>query len=263
MIIKEQLNRDDMRVYALHCGDIKLDFSMIVRDKHGYITIPVPAWLIIHPKGKILFDSGFHRDVADPKGRWFARLKNKMSIKLKPENNIVEQVALCQTDVNDIDFLINSHLHTDHCGGNEYVKNATLVLQKREYLAAKDNDNAEKSGYFPQDYNHGHSKILVSGEYDLFGDGRITLVPTYGHTIGHQSLLLKMDNGKKLLLCADACSFEETLQRMVPPSKCYSDAEFIESLKRIKALHKRGIELYYGHDPAAWNYVSKAPEHLN
>jgi glyoxylase-like metal-dependent hydrolase (beta-lactamase superfamily II) len=235
---------------------------MMIRDQQGYTTIPVSAWLIIHSKGVVLFDSGFHSDVVNPHSERLGHLSKILDIHLKPSNNIVKQLELCQVDVNDVQFLINSHLHTDHCGGNIYVKNATMVLQKREDLAGRDSGIIKRSGYFPQDYHLGHPKMLISGEHDFFGDGRIILVPTYGHTHGHQSLLLRLDNGKQVLLCVDACYFKETLDRMILPGKCFNEKEFMSSLMYIKRLYQKGVQLYYGHDPVAWSSYPKAPNPL-
>ncbi len=76
-------------------------------------------------------------------------------------------------DPGKIDFIVNSHLHFDHAGGNELVPNATMVVQKREWQAAQDPETAAKVGFFRADFDHGHKVMQVDGEHDLFGDGSV------------------------------------------------------------------------------------------
>lgn len=159
-------------------------------------------------------------------------------------------------------YLVNSHLHFDHVGGNHQVKNAQLVVQEREWRAGHDADLIQANGYHQADYDHGHDLKLVDGEHDLFGDGSVLYVPTYGHTPGHQSLKVRLGSGD-VLLTGDACYLRQTLENLHLPRVVHNAAEMLESLGRIRTLQKAGARIFYGHDPQFWQSVPQAPAEIS
>ncbi len=112
--------------------------------------------------------------------------------------------------------MINSHLHFDHVGGNQDLPNAKLVVQRLEWEAAANPELIEKNGYNRKDFDLGHKLQLADGEHDLFGDGSVTLIPSYGHTAGHQSLRVRLDSGE-VVMTADSCYMRKALEEMVLP----------------------------------------------
>jgi hypothetical protein len=113
----------------------------------------------------------------------------------------------------------STRIHFDHVGGNALIPNATMLVQRREWDAGMDPDSAARRGFNPPDFDLGHKLRLVDGEHDVFGDGSVVCLPTYGHTPGHQSLRLRLDRGE-VVLAADACYFCQTLrERRLPPSR--------------------------------------------
>jgi glyoxylase-like metal-dependent hydrolase (beta-lactamase superfamily II) len=99
---------------------------------------------------------------------------------------------------------------------------------------------------------------LLDGEHDMFGDGSVVCLPTYGHTPGHQSLRLRLDSGE-VVLAADACYFCQTLRKRRLPRNMYDRAAMLASLDRLEALEKSGARIYFGHDPKFWRSVPQAP----
>jgi N-acyl homoserine lactone hydrolase len=114
----------------------------------------------------------------------------------------------------------------------------------------------QKNGYDPRDYDLGHEIQLADGELDLFGDGRIVCLPTYGHTAGHQSLRVRLDGGD-VVLTADACYFRRTLEEMNLPPIVHDTEQMTESLRRLAALQAQGARLFFGHDPELWATLPK------
>ena len=102
-----------------------------------------------------------------------------------------------------------------HTGGNATIPNARLVVQRVEWEAGQDADMVQRNYYDPKEYNPGHDVLLVSGTHDLFGDGRVVRLPTYGHTPGHQSLRVRLDSGE-VVLTGDACYLRRTLRNLPP-----------------------------------------------
>ena len=132
-------------------------------------------------------------------------------------------------------YLINSHLHFDHTGGNATIPNAQLVVQRREWEAGHDADLIRRNFYDPKDYDTGHDVLVVDGEHDLFGDGRVVCLPTYGHTPGHQSLRVRLDAGD-VVLTGDACYLRRTLDELHLPSVVYDEDGMRQSLQRLREL---------------------------
>ena len=149
-------------------------------------------------------------------------------------------------------YLINSHLHFDHTGGNAEIPNARLVVQRREWEAGHDADQIRKQFYNPRDYQLGHDVLAVDGEHDLFGDGRIVCFPTYGHTPGHQSLRLQLDarhrrpHRRRLLPAPHARRDAPAVGRSTTPRPCAARSQ------RLRALRDAGARIIYGHDPEDW-----------
>jgi glyoxylase-like metal-dependent hydrolase (beta-lactamase superfamily II) len=247
-----------VKIYAMTCGWLTSDLSMMLGGKKGKIRFPVPAYLIDHPRGKVLFDTGMHPQCEhDAKGR-IGALSNFFDVHFRAGEDIRSRLEQLQIDSNSIEFLINSHLHFDHTGGNELVPNARIVIQEREWEAGHTPEFIKANGYAPADYDHGHLVQKVDGEHDLFGDGRIVTIPTFGHTPGHQSLKVRLDSGD-VVLTADACYFKETLTNLHLPQLVHDRSQMLESLLLLRKLERAGARIFYGHDPEFWAQVPQAP----
>lgn len=250
-----------LRVYALTCGWLTVPTALLLEGESGSLTVPVPAFLIDHPKGRALFDTGLHVDAqTDPDTR-LGRLAPFHTVHFNPGEEIRTRLAQVGCAAEQVDIVINSHLHFDHCGGNEQLPNATLLVQRREWEAAHDGELIERVYYDPQDYDHGHRVHLVDGEHDVFGDGSVVCVPTHGHTPGHQSLRIRA-GGDDLVLTGDACYLRRTLDDLHLPTAVFDREQMLTSLHRLRALRDRGTLVVTGHDPELWQTVAQAPAPL-
>jgi N-acyl homoserine lactone hydrolase len=248
-----------MKVYALTCGWLTGALSGFIAGGEGSIKVPVPVFLIDHPKGRVVFDAGMHPDAGpDPEGR-LGILAPFFQVDMGPDDNVAARLAALDIDAGRIDRLVLSHLHFDHAGGAALLPNARLVVQKKEWEAGGDEDIRARCSFDTRDYQLGHDVELVEGEHDVFGDGRVVCLPTHGHTPGHQSLKLRLDDGREVVLCADACYLCRNLDEMKLPSIVFDKAVMMKSLERLAALRAGGASMVYGHDPAAWASVPQAP----
>jgi N-acyl homoserine lactone hydrolase len=248
-----------LTLYAFTCGTVTGELARLMEGAEGEITMPVPVFLIEHPKGRALFDTGLHPDCQhDPAGRLGERLAHLFRIGFKPSEEISARLDAIDRDPGKIDFIINSHFHFDHVGGNALIPNATMLVQRREWEAGMDPDTAARRGFNPCDFDLGHKLRLVDGEHDVFGDGSVVCLPTHGHTPGHQSLRLRLDDGE-IVLAADACYFCQTLRERRLPRYVYDCAAMLASLDRLEALERSGARIFFGHDPEFWQTVPKAP----
>lgn len=247
-------------LYAFTCGLLEGEFGRVMEGGEGRIAMPVPVFLIEHPKGRVLFDSGLHPDCQhDPVGRLGERMASLYAIRFRPGEEISARLEAIDRDPARIDLIVNSHLHFDHVGGNALVPNATMIVQRREWEARLDPDIAVPHGYDARDYDVGHMLRLIDGEYDVFGDGSVVCMPTYGHTPGHQSLRVRLDSGDTVL-AADACYFCQTLRERRLPRYVFDREAMMDSLDRLAALEERGAHIFFGHDPEFWRTVPQAPK---
>jgi len=128
------------KLYAMTCGRLFGPFDRLMEGGEGTIELPIPSFLIEHPKGRALYDTGMHPQLRiDPAVRVGERLLKVFDFTgYGPDDDVKSQLERIDRDPGKIDFIINSHLHFDHVGGNALVPNATVVVQKREWQAAHD-----------------------------------------------------------------------------------------------------------------------------
>jgi len=248
-----------IRLFAFTCGTVTGEFARLMEGGAGDITMPVPVFLIEHPKGRALFDTGLHPDCRhDAAVRLGPRLAALFRIALPPGEEVSARLEAIEHDPGKVDLIINSHFHFDHVGGNALIPNATLLVQRREWEAGIDPDSAVRHGYDRCDFDLGHELRLVDGEHDVFGDGSVLCLPTHGHTRGHQSLRVRTDGGD-VVLAADACYFCRTLRERRLPRHVDDRAAMQASLDRLERLEQAGASIFFGHDPEFWRSVPQAP----
>jgi glyoxylase-like metal-dependent hydrolase (beta-lactamase superfamily II) len=236
------------------CGWLGGPLGNFIEGETGEIRVPVPAFLIEHPQGLALFDTGMHPQTqTDPRAR-LGGISRIYRVEFEPGEEISGRLRTLGFDPARVRYLINSHLHFDHTGGNESIPNAQLVVQRREWEAGHDADQIRAQFYNPRDYDHGHDVLLVDGEHDLFGDGRVVCLPTHGHTPGHQSLRLRLDSGD-VVLTADACYLRRTLDDLHLPSVLHDREAMLASLRHLRNLRDAGARIIYGHDPEDWQKI--------
>ncbi|HEV7730544.1 MAG TPA: N-acyl homoserine lactonase family protein [Candidatus Binatia bacterium] len=241
-----------MRVHALTCGWLTSARGMFLEGTDGHLRVPVPSFLIEHPRGLALFDTGMHPAARTHPDVRLGRAAPFFTVEMADDDALTSRLAALGVDPARVQWLVNSHLHFDHAGGNALVPNARLVVQRREWDAAHDDDVAAANGINALDWDLGHDVQTVDGEHDLFGDGRVVCLPTHGHTPGHQSLRLRLDDGGDVVLTSDACYLRETLEQLHLPPIVHDRDQMLASLLALRRLRDAGARLVFGHDPDAW-----------
>src|SRR5262249_19342616 len=136
-----------LKLFALTCGHLTGDLGYLMEGGEGPAELPIPAYLIEHPKGTVLFDTGMHPQCQhDPAGRVGERVMGLFSFHYQPGEEISARLEAIDRDPGRIDVIVNSHFHFDHVGGNALIPNAVMVVQKREWAAGMDPDIAALRG---------------------------------------------------------------------------------------------------------------------
>ncbi len=244
-----------LHLYAMTCGWITMPTSTFLSGEKGYLAVPVPSYLIDHPKGLVLFDTGLAAEIASPDPQLREAALGNRAERVRPSYRPGEDVASrlrgFGIDPLRIDYLVSSHLHFDHVGGNALVPNARWLIQKREWHWACSEQCRAAGHYDRKLFDFGHDRIEVDGEHDIFGDGAMTCLPTYGHTPGHQSLRVRLEGGT-VVLTADACYMRRSLSDMHLPGVILDAEQALATYRRFAAMEAAGTRLIFGHDPQQW-----------
>ena len=209
---------------------------------------PVSFYVIKHPKGNVMFDTGNNdKTIADADGWWGPLAKG---FGLKPD---------------DIKYVVVGHLHLDHGGNVGQFKNSTLVAQDDEFKAAWWPDVGFSVYYIPGDFadTKNMKTIRLSGDFDLFNDGTVRIMRAPGHTPGSQFMAVKLPKTGTAILTSDVVYLQESLDKnLIPPIPgTQSPGDAYKSYDRIR--HIRDVEnakLFIGHDPELFKAAKKAPE---
>ncbi|HUA52385.1 MAG TPA: N-acyl homoserine lactonase family protein [Candidatus Sulfotelmatobacter sp.] len=247
-----------MRMHVLSGGRLRMRASMYFPELPAEQTaeFPCSCFLIRHPQGNVLFDTGCHPAVeTDASARW-GGLARAFVPTHRPGENVVGGLAALALRPDDIDVVINSHLHMDHCGCNAFFTRATFFVHAAELAVAAD-PRSEGRGYFKADWDHPMPVRRVDATLDVFDDNRIVLLPLPGHTPGSMGAKLELDRSGCVVLAADAAAVRENLDRDYAPKNSWDASQFCASLGELRRLARQGATILFGHDDAQWRTLKK------
>lgn len=247
-----------MKMHILSGGRLRMRKSIYFpdADRSETIELPVSCILMRHKQGNVLFDTGCHPTISEnPEPRWGGLAKFMTPI-MAAGDHVLNGLKALALEPDDIDVVVCSHLHTDHCGCNEFFKKSTIVVHARELEAAKAPE-AVNSGYFPADWDHPIPMKLIDQQTDLFGDGRIVLVPLPGHTPGTIGALVRLDRSGEFLLTSDAVSVRANLDDDVVPKNTWNAEQCLQSFAEVRRIEKGGATVICSHDSAQWDALKK------
>jgi len=246
------------RLYVFDCGTLvynKPEDYNLTRDEVKDSNMGVTCYLVIHPKGMLIYDTGLNdRLVGRP--LYENVLEGYGQIKF---NTLIGQLADIGVTPADIDYLVLSHYHWDHVGNAGDFAGSTWLVYKgdREQMFTS---AARANPWFRQYAALENSRTkLLNGDYDVFGDGTVVVLSTPGHTEGHCSLLVRLKNTGPVVLSGDLYHYaeERALKRMPDEEKTRGT---VESRQRIEELLRRtGAQLWIGHSMEFFRTVRKSP----
>lgn len=262
-----------MMLHVLRCGEVGVDpavpfrdisknpvaYTGLFRNPKRRIWIPVCAYLIEHPRGNVLVDTGWHTDVRTHPIRhesfrlWFASKPQ-----LPDGEAVTEQLDMLGLKPQDLEYVVLTHMDIDHVSGLGLVKGAQNIMASGEELKAAGSTQVrycnkrlwagvritpvpfEDTGLGP-----------VGKSFDVFGDDKVQIVSTPGHAQGSMSVLAQ-ENGRFVLLTGDTGYAPNSWEQMRLPGPVYDKDAIRKSLSWVKEMaHKENCAgVFAVHDPA-------------
>jgi N-acyl homoserine lactone hydrolase len=250
-----------MKLNFLAAGRLRMKKSIYVAgaDRSENIDLPVSSALIRHKQANVLFDTGCHPSVVEnAEGRW-GPLAKVMKPIMSAQETLLPSLACTGLEPDDIDIVVNSHFHPDHCGCNQFFRKATILVHTKEIEAAKA-PGADAAGYLKADWDHGQPIETLTGERDLFGDSSVVLVPLAGHTPGTLGALVSLDRDGQFLLASDAVSLRQNLDADAAPKNTWNVDQQLKTFEEVRRIEKGGATVICGHDNRQWQSLRKGSE---
>lgn len=247
-----------MKLHLLAGGRLRMRRSIYVPGaaREEMIELPVHASLMRHPQGNVLFDSGCSPEAAaSPERRW-GDLAKVMTPIFAPEQTVLTELRNLELSPGDIDVVICSHLHPDHCGCNEHFRRATIFCHAAEVAAAKA-EGSEQQGYLPREWRQPQGFETFQSEYDLFDDERIILMPMPGHTPGLTVARVGLDRDGTFILASDAAPLQSNIDTMTPPKNTWNMDMAADALAQLRRFRDQGDTVISGHDDEQWQRLRK------
>ena len=253
-----------IELYAFDCGVLRLgsvaDFS-ISDDETDIRDLAVPCYMVVHEQGTLLWDGGLSSVRAEVDGwqdlgeGYYERL----------DHTLAEQLADLGRTIDTFDFVAFSHMHYDHVGVANELEGATLLIQEPEYEAAFAEEISIPA--FDRSVYEGLAdleRVLLQGDHDVFGDGRVRIISAPGHTPGHQVLFVDLENEGPIVLSGDLYHFQLSRELRRVPGFNWDEAKTLESFDLVEALIRdTGAQLWIEHDLAGFRERRLAPDFYN
>ncbi len=240
------------KLYILNCGDgVAGDISRWSGiDVGKSMEMSENCYLIHHAQGWLLWDTGIPDSIAAmPNG---LAPPDPRAIHWHVTKTLASQLEMLGVKPSDIKYVAISHSHPDHVGNITMFPQSTVLVQKAEY---------DWPAPFGQKLHAITSEVKkLEGDYDVFGDGSVTLLATPGHTPGHQSLLVKLPKTEAIVLSGDAVHFQSNWDNRRVPSINIDKDKTVASMQRIAdVMAKERAKLWINHDAAQRKTLKLAP----
>jgi N-acyl homoserine lactone hydrolase len=262
-----------MRIHAIQTGTVavksqqptgvgrsgKTRLLRTMLDRNWTEPLPIFSWLIEHPEGLIVVDTGETSRVAEP-GYWGWHPYFRFGLKeeVAPEDEIGPQLRKLGFDPLDVRWVVLTHFHTDHAGGLAHFPASEILVSDSELQAAS-GLRGRLNGYLPHRWPEWFNPTTVSfsdeavppfpASHPLTRAGDVVLVPTPGHTDGHLSVIVH-ETDQDVFLAGDTSYTQQLMMDGVVDGVAPDPAVAALTLGRIrKYLSDRPTIYLPSHDP--------------
>lgn len=231
-------------------------------DKAMTDWLPIHVWVIEHPEGLIVVDTGAHSDANRP--RYFPPfmplVQRAAVFDISPEEEIGCKMRALGLEPKDVRWVVLTHLHQDHDGGLHHFPNSEILVSRDEWSFAS-GFMGRLNGYLNQRWPRSLAPTLVDYEDGSYGPfpshtkltstGDVRLVPTPGHSPGHLSVLVQ-EGDTTIMFAGDTSYTESHLVHMIADGVGTDIGAEIETHRKVLAYAVENPTVYLpSHDPEA------------
>lgn len=242
-----------MKVYIIPVGRLHLPDKGHMTpgiDVGKPIVMPCYCYLFEHEKGYTLVDTGVDH--------------NGVVSFVEEGQDVVSQIGKLGLTPDDIRYVVMTHLHVDHAAYMSSFPNSTFIVRNEEMKAAWWPEKCEGGyvfGHYKDTRDFDYICLRDDEDFDVYGDGKVVLIDTKGHTRGHQSVAVKLDSGERVIISGDATSLKENLECRVQPGICTSNWDALYSIQKIRHYRDMGYTVWFGHEPSQEAELKLLPEY--
>jgi N-acyl homoserine lactone hydrolase len=257
----------DVRLYAMDCGRAAFSNVDMFADDGSFAgqsrTLVDPCYLIRHPSGDLIWDTGFPDAVAGMEG---GLQLQEMGAHVTMESTLVEQLAQLELTPGDVEFVSFSHAHGDHTGNGNLFASSTWIVDpdERTYLFRPEARADVQSFSAYSQLENAQTQLIEEASYDVFGDGSVVIYQAPGHTPGHAVLLVRLPNAGGVLLTGDMYHLAESRERRTVPRFNVDRAQTLASMDLVERLATENNALVIRqHVQEDFDALPRFPEALN
>ena len=257
------------RLYVLDCGMLTMTAEGVARyhvtpAETGDTRMPVPCYLVAHPKGTLMWDVGvIPDDTVEQAGAAGARYDVNPTAAALVRRTLRSQLAAIGYRPTDVTYVAISHAHKDHTANlNQFAASTWLTPRaEREFMWRPNNERVEPRFYTALERSPWTP--IERDEHDVFGDGTVIIKAAAGHTPGHQVLVLNLASAGRVMLAGDLYHYRPEREfRRAPPDNEFDVKQAVASRARIEEYVKRtNTAVWIQHEFAAYAKLKKAPEY--
>jgi glyoxylase-like metal-dependent hydrolase (beta-lactamase superfamily II) len=265
----EQAQAPAIELYAMDCGHTQFTDLDMFADDGSFAgqarELIVPCYLIRHPDGDLIWDAGLPEAIADmPNGFSPPGFPAHFNVPVK----LTAQLAQLNLAPADIELVSFSHMHSDHTGnGNLFAAASTWIVdadeRTRMFDAAHRADPSDFNNY--NQLENAETRLIEGdADYDVFGDGSVTIIQAPGHTPGHTVLLVRLPNAGPVLLSGDMWHLAESRERRTVPRFNTDRAQTLASMDKVERIaSETGARVIRQHVPEDFTSLPTFPAALN
>lgn len=244
-----------LRLYVLDGGLIRGYDASDLADDGAYdgrrIDLPAPCFLIRHPDGDLMWESGVSRTRTD------------LEVGVEFGLTLERQLAELGLGPDRIRYVSLSHGHWDHSGNAGLFAGSTWIVNPDERATMFDDESRATQAMDDYGALEAADTVLITDDHDVFGDGSVRIIQSPGHTPGHMVLLVLLADGGPLVLSGDLWHLTESrAERRVPPFNT-DRAETLASMDKVEALvTATGARVVIQHEPEDIATLPRFPDYL-
>jgi N-acyl homoserine lactone hydrolase len=257
------------RLYVLDLGRMRMDKSLLIahwqlasrsnpNPPAEFVELPISAYLVDHPDGRVLYDTGCHPDSMGPGGRWPQAYQDYFPYIGGEECQLPHRLAELGFDPDEIRYVVLSHMHSDHAGCVEFFRKSQIIVHEDEMAGALRRHEArdKASGYCWKDIDQWlrldlHWRKIGCDEGDLgLVDGVSLLNWGSGHAYGMLGLKVDLASEGGVILTSDSIYCAENYgPPMRPQGVVYDSLGYARTVERVRQLAAATrSQVWFGHD---------------